>query len=260
MIALRRLATHVAVGILVVVLRATNAHAQNPPAPPPPVLPPQAPKNWAINASGGFALTGGNSNTSTINVGYELIHDPHQHNVIKSSGLYLRADSEDQLTADRLTLVGRDEYKLADGIFVYGQAQYLRDRFKEISYLVAPTGGLGYRVLNTATTVLTTDFGVGGVWEKNPAADVNKSGAFTFGEKLQHRISAAATLSHGFTALYRLNDFSDVLYVINAALASSISTKTQLKVEVVDTFKNRPPSVTVKKNDVAVLVAIVYKN
>ncbi|HZI81177.1 MAG TPA: hypothetical protein VFD69_16755 [Vicinamibacterales bacterium] len=33
----------------------------------------------------------------------------------------------------------------------------------------------------------------------------------------------------------------------------------QLKVEVLDTYKNLPPLATIKKNDVAVLMAIVYE-
>ena len=38
-----------------------------------------------------------------------------------------------------------------------------------------------------------------------------------------------------------------------------MSTRTQLKVELLDTYQNKPPLVTIQKNDVAVLVAIVYK-
>jgi hypothetical protein len=38
-----------------------------------------------------------------------------------------------------------------------------------------------------------------------------------------------------------------------------MSTRTQLKVEALDTFKNKPPLPTIKANDVAVLMSIVYK-
>ena len=40
---------------------------------------------------------------------------------------------------------------------------------------------------------------------------------------------------------------------------ASMSTRTQLKVEVLDTFKNKPPVPTIQKNDVAVLMATVYR-
>jgi hypothetical protein len=51
----------------------------------------------------------------------------------------------------------------------------------------------------------------------------------------------------------------DALFTLGVSLAASMSTRTQLKVEVLDTFKNKPPLPTVQKNDVAVLMAIVYK-
>ena len=38
-----------------------------------------------------------------------------------------------------------------------------------------------------------------------------------------------------------------------------MSTRTQLKIELLDTYKNLPPLPTVQKNDVALLMAIVYK-
>jgi hypothetical protein len=39
-----------------------------------------------------------------------------------------------------------------------------------------------------------------------------------------------------------------------------LSSRTQLKFEVVDVFKNKPPTPDVQKNDVATVVAIVFKS
>ena len=61
------------------------------------------------------------------------------------------------------------------------------------------------------------------------------------------------------TALWKTNDFEDALFTFGIGLAAAMSTRTQLKVELLDTFKNKPPSAEIKKNDVAVLMAIVYK-
>ena len=62
----------------------------------------------------------------------------------------------------------RDQYRLTPRSYVFGQNQYLKDQFKEIDYLVAPTGGLGYKLFDTAATKLDVDGSVGMVWEKNP--------------------------------------------------------------------------------------------
>ena len=67
-------------------------------------------------------------------------------NVVKSDGLFLRGKSNDVLTAERLGLNVRDEYRINARTFVFGQNQYLRDEFKNIDYLLAPTGRIGYKI------------------------------------------------------------------------------------------------------------------
>ena len=64
-------------------------------------------------------------------------------------------------------------------MYVFGQNQYFRDTFKSIDYLIAPTGGIGYKLFDTAQTKLSVDGGLGVVWEKNPGFDVDSSGAVT---------------------------------------------------------------------------------
>jgi hypothetical protein len=62
-----------------------------------------------------------------------------------------------------------------------------------------------------------------------------------------------------FAGLWKTNDFEDVLFTLGVSLAASMSTRTQLKLEILDTFKRKPPLPTIQKNDVAILMAIVYK-
>src|SRR5687768_2235371 len=82
----------------------TLAFAQTPPPPPP---------GWVGSASAGFALTQGNSDTSTVNAAYELKRDTGSPIVFKSSGLLMRGEAEETLTSDRLSLDGRVERKLS---------------------------------------------------------------------------------------------------------------------------------------------------
>ena len=52
---------------------------------------------------------------------------------------------------------------------------------------------------------------------------------------------------------------SDGLYTFSFGLAAKISERLQLSVDVLDSFKNRPPTVATKKNDVALVTAIGAK-
>jgi hypothetical protein len=38
-----------------------------------------------------------------------------------------------------------------------------------------------------------------------------------------------------------------------------MTTRTQIKVEVLDTYKTRPPDETIKKNDISTVLSFVYK-
>ncbi len=232
-------------------LLAATSFAQAPPPPPPPPT--------TGNVSVGLALTSGNKDTSTFNASYEVTHDPKKKNVVKSSGLFLRGATEGDLTAEQYALTARDEYAFAARAFVFGEMRYLHDKFKEISYLLSPTGGVGYRFVDSAATVLSASAGVGGVWEKDAGLDLQTSGAVTAEEKLSHKLSATTTATQSATGLWKTSDFGDALYTFGATLAVSVVSHVQLKVDLLDTYKNKPPNADVKKNDVAFLTGVQYK-
>ena len=239
-----------AMGVAVMALQAGLAFAQSS----------EPPKIWTTSASLGLAVTGGNTETSTFNAGYDIKYDPQTRNVIKSDGLFLRGKTDGELSTSRFGFNVRDEFTISPRVFAYGQNQYLRDRFKEIDYLIAPTGGVGFRLLDTEPTKFVVDAGAGGVWEKNSDLDVRSSGAVTLGEKLTHALSPAVRLMQAFAGLWKTDDFDDAWYTFGAGIAASLSARTQIKIEWLDTYKSRPPAAGIKKNDHSIIVAFVFKN
>ena len=226
------------------------ASAQTPPPPPP---------GWIGSASAGLALTQGNSDTSTVNLGYEVKRDNGSKILLGSTGLFIRGEAEGELTTNKLAFDGRVDRKLSDRTTLFGQALYLRDSFKEIDYLISPTVGISRLLVKTERTEFGVDGGVGAVWEKNTGLDTDLDGALVAGQKLAHKLSATTLLTEKVAALWKMDDFDDALYTFGIGLAASITSATQLKVELLDSFKNKPPSASVKQNDVAVLVSFVYK-
>ena len=182
---------------------------------------PAEPKFWTVEMSAGLALTSGNTDTSNVNASYTVIYNPQRKNVVKSDGLFLRGETEGVLSADRISLNVRDEYSLTSRTFVFGQNQYLRDEFKSIDYLLAPTAGLGYKRFDTATTKLAVDGSVGGVWEKNPGFEVSAAGALSVGEKLTQTLTTTTTLTQSFTPLWKMNNFDDALLTAGLGVAAS---------------------------------------
>jgi hypothetical protein len=60
-------------------------------------------------------------------------------------------------------------------------------------------------------------------------------------------------------ALADANDFGDALYTFSLGLTTSIVKLVELKISLLDAYKTKPPTESVKKNDVGFLTAVVYK-
>lgn len=255
-----RLATF-ATFVILLIVRAAPAAGQTPPPPPPPPQIVRLPETttWTATISGGLALTAGNKDTSTVNAGFEVIYDTHAQNLVKADGLFLRGKTEGELSGERLGLNGRDEYRIGDNFFVFGQVQYLRDRFKQIDFLIAPTSGLGYRVVQTGRARISFDAGLGGVWERDFGREFNTSGALTIAERISYALSPTATITQSVTGLHRTSDISDALYAFGGTLAASVTSRTQVKIEAIDTFKTKIQPPASVNNDLALVVAFVYK-
>ena len=242
--------------LVVLALQALPAAAQEtcpcpPPSPPPP--------HWTGSLGAGLALTSGNSDTRSYNLSFALAHDPKGRNVVKLEGQYLRSDVDGESTVNRSSALVRDEYGFGKRAFVFGEVGFLRDEFKELSYLLAPMVGVGYRVVDREDLAVALDGGVGGAFEKYADRDSTTSGAVKAGESLTWKISQSAGFTQGFTGLWKTNDFGDATYRFGAGITSSVAKRLDLKLAYAWDYKSRPPSPTIKKGDSSLLAALVFK-
>jgi putative salt-induced outer membrane protein YdiY len=222
----------------------------------------QAPAPMSIytgSFGGGLALTGGNTDTKSFNFTFNLVRDPKTKNVFKADALYLRSSQNDVLTLHRSSLKLRDEYNLSKRVFLFGEVGYLRDEFKDIQWLVAPIGGPGYRLITNDRTTLSVSGGAGGYFEKNSYVPVKKSGSVNAGQDFSHKLSSTSTLTEAVSTLWKMNDFGDSLTNFRVGVTSTLYKSLELKVEFLDSYKTKPPSPTIKKNDTAFLTTFLLK-
>jgi len=215
-------------------------------------------KPWTGNFGGGFALTDGNSDTTNLNLTFLVTHDPKTRNVFKWNGLFLRGDKDDEDIIDRGATTLRDEYTITKRLFAYGQVGYLRDKFKDIMFLWAPNAGVGYKLVDRDTLVLSLDNGLGGVWERNHGRPTRGSGAYNAAERLTWKISNTATINESVSGLWKINEFSDALYIVTFGVTSSLTQHLELKFDFNELYKTRPVP-TLKKSDLALITAVVVK-
>jgi putative salt-induced outer membrane protein YdiY len=207
----------------------------------------------------GFAHTGGNTDTTSVNVSFALQYDPKTKNVVKAAGLYLRGRTEDTDTVNQTTVGVRDEYKLSERAFAFADVHYLHDTFKAVSYLVNPLAGVGYQVVKTPATVLAVDVAVGGAFEKDEGFDSTTSGAYHAGESFAHKLSPTASITQNATAVWKTSDSADALYHFDVSLATAVTRHSELKVSFLDDIKNKPATPTTEKSDTAIVMAFVMK-
>lgn len=231
---------------------AADAGAQAPAAPPPP-------PGWTGSIGGGLAIASGNSDTSTTNVGYDVLKDHGTNVIFKSTGLLLKGSNDGVSNVDRSQADARLGYTLSPRLSAFGQTTFARDRFKAIDYILAPTGGLSYKVVATERTEWMTDGSVGVVFEKNQGLDTETSGAIIAGEKLTHKFAEKTKFVHAATALWKMNDFDDAFYTFSAGLLTSIAGNFDLKTEFLSTYKNKLTNTALKKADQSIVLSVVYK-
>ena len=245
---------HVIAGLLLLYAGSTLTLFAQAPAPPPPPT-----SAWSGDLGAGLALTSGNTDTKNFNLSFGLAYDPKTRNTVKAIGLYIRGDKDGAATVDRTAFNVRDEYKLSDRTYLFGQTEYLRDTFKQIDYLISPSAGFGYKLLTKEPLLFSVDAGFGALWERNPGRDTSFTGSPNLGERLTWKLSDTATLTHSISSLWKTSDFGDSLHNIALGLAVAVAKRLQIKTEIIDSYKSRPPGPTVKKNDVSFLTTLVVK-
>jgi putative salt-induced outer membrane protein YdiY len=226
-----------------------------PSAPPPPPRPPL----WTGSIGVGVSVTSGNADTSTLNVSLDIATRSDVPNVFKAEVLYLRGDRNGELNLNRQSVRARNEYTRDPHIYVFGQVEYLRDTFKDVVYLVAPSLGMGWKVHDTPAKALAFDVGLGAKAEKSMARRSTTSAAVTANQRWRRQLSSHAAVTQSLGALWTADRFDDALYTLKLGLTADLTRRSQVKIELVDLYKTRPPAATVVKNDVSAVTAVVYK-
>ena len=221
--------------------------------------PEPSPPAWTGAFGVGLSLTSGNSDTVNFNAAFDVTRTPKARNVASLKMLYLRGEQNDSLVVDRTSVAVRDQYTLTGRAFLFGQVEYLRDKFKLIDYLVAPTVGAGYKLVDTERTKFSIDAGAGTITEKNPGRASRTSAAVVASEKLEHQLTPTAVIKHSVSGLWKASDFSDGLYAVSLGLATKVSERLQLSLDFLDTYKSKPPTPATRKNDIAFVAALTAK-
>ncbi len=220
---------------------------------------PPPPPAWRTSIGLGFAYTSGNTDTQNLNLTFDVMHDPKSKNVFRSNGLWIRNETDGDLSADRAALTVRDEYTFSGRTFAFGELSYQQDAFKELDYLWTPLAGIGHHLVDSDDVRLTVDGSVGGAFERLFEQGSTTDGTFKIGQSLRWQISKNAKLTQSAWGLWKFADTSDSYYHFDVSLSSAVTGWMDLQLSLVDDYKNKPASPGLEKNDLALLANVVLK-
>jgi putative salt-induced outer membrane protein YdiY len=221
--------------------------------------PPEPPPAWTGSVGAGLGLTSGNSDTKNFNLSFLAVYDPKTKNLFKTEGFYLWGQADGETNVDKGGIGFRYERKLTDCAYFFAELPYLRDRFKGITYLIAPAVGVGIKAVKNEKVELDLSAGAGAAFEKDEGFEATSSGAVSAAEALTWKISQSATFTQKLTGLWKTDDWSDAFYHFEIAVAAGLTKRTELKVAALADYKNKPVTPDMEKTDTALIAALVMK-
>ena len=221
--------------------------------------PPEPEPGWRANIGFGLAYTTGNTDTQNLNLAFGVTHDPKTKNVFKAEGLWIRNETDGELSADRSAFDVRDEYTFSGRTFAFVELGFQQDAFKELDYLWTPLVGIGHHLIDNDTVRLTVDGAVGGAFERLFEQDRTSAGTFKVGQSLRWQVSGNARFTQSAWGLWKFEDTSDSYYHFDVSLSSSVTGWMDIKLSLVDDYKNKPATADLEKNDLAILANLVLK-
>jgi putative salt-induced outer membrane protein YdiY len=204
-------------------------------------------------------LTSGNSDTQNLNLSFNTLWDPKTDRTFKADALYLRGETNDEKSVDKLTAGARYDRLRSARFFLFGEVSAQRDPFKNIDYFVAPLAGAGWFAIKDDRQALRFDGAAGFVTEKNTVLGSETSGAIKAGQSFDRKFSATSAFTQQLTGIWKVDDFDDASYHLSAAITSALTARSELKVSWVYDYRNRVSSPEIEKGDSALFAALLFK-
>jgi putative salt-induced outer membrane protein YdiY len=212
---------------------------------------------WESNASLGFTLTRGNSDTSLFTAKvFTSRKDDFNEWLLGADGAY--GENSGVENADSLHGFGQWNHLFSEKFFSYMRVDALHDGIAGIKYRVTIGPGAGYYLLKETNTTLSAEAGCAEVIEQRGTSD-NSYATLRLAEKFEHKFAEhGARVWQTFEILPQVDNFNN--YIINAEIGieAGIARNLSLQSYIDDSFDNQPAFGRLR-NDVKLVTGISYK-
>jgi putative salt-induced outer membrane protein len=222
---------------------------------------------WTGKGQAGFVASQGNTNARTGNAAFDLglLDGPWQH-ALHLEGLYAR--SADVTSAERWDAGWQTNYTFSPALYAFGALRYDHDLFSGFDYQASAAAGIGYKIIDLASTKLSVQVGPG-FREEEPELIFKNAAGVVIGRVFEGStgsaiVSAGLDYSQALTATATLSDKlllesggGNTLYTNALALTVKMSTRLALSLGY-NLQANSAPPPGLKKLDTIETVNLVF--
>ena len=120
----------------------------------------EAASPWSASATLGYLATSGNTENSSLNSGFEVAYTSGKwEHILKM--LAINSSESEQTTAESYELAWKTEYNFSETNFMFGRANWRKDRFSGYNTQMSQTAGYGRRLIDTGAHTLNVEVGAG---------------------------------------------------------------------------------------------------
>lgn len=216
---------------------------------------------WTGGANVSFAIARGNSDTTTLGTGVNLVRPTRTDKTsIYFNEIYTHDGILDSTTADHISAGLRYDYNLGPKMFLFSTADFATDQLQELDLRSVVGGGLGWHAITGDKQQL--DLLAGLVWTHEhygwvpPVApsiiptppQTNSFAALDFGEQYTRKVGAHSAFTEQAYIFPNLADTSEFRTTANAGFTTRIKSFLNWQTSVSDVYVTNPPTGT-KGND-----------
>jgi len=215
------------------------------------------PNPWSGSAELSFIQTSGNTDTQSLGMGFEITYKLGVWTTEAKLG-YLRAETDGDLTAEKLTGLLGARRSLSEVFDVYARTTYLQNEFAGLNSSWGLEAGGLYKALTGDRHFLDLSAGLGYTTEDR-VSEANRDFAMaTLGAKYKWKISESTDFTNDFGYVYDFDDSEDWRIANATALTTAINKIFSLKVGYALIYLNQPAA-GFEKRDATSSVALVAK-
>ncbi len=227
--------------------------------------PVKADGRWRATIGAAASYSSGNNDSRSVNLNADAVRATTTDKV----NLYVRSlygRTAGQTTAELLGLGGRYNFNLTARSYVFGQADYLRDKPANLQMRLSGAGGLGYKLVDTDAHNFDVFAGLGYAQEryfspKIVAGSLRSRYGHTealLGEESRHRLTETTTFRQKLVVYPNLNETGQYRAELDAGVAVAINRTMNLTAGFNYRY-NSDPGVGLKKGDALFLTGLTVK-